>query len=91
MIKAFGFIDILSGFLLFTVSHGLNLPRDMVMLVSVVLILKGFFFIRNFFSWADIFVGFLLIFSITSFIPIYILMILSVFIFFKGLVSFFMP
>lgn len=91
MIKAFGFVDVLAGFILFGVSYGLNFPHDMVIIISVILILKGLFFIKNFFSWIDIIIGLLLALSITSFIPIYILMVLSAFIFFKGLISFFMP
>ncbi len=71
------------------VPYGLDVPRGMMIAVGVILAVKGLLFIMNFFSWIDVAVGILLIFAITSSLPIYVSIGLAAFLGLKGLASLF--
>jgi len=89
MTRILGLIDILAGLLLVVVPYGLDVPRGMMIAVGVILAVKGLLFIMNFFSWIDVAVGILLIFAITSSLPIYVSIGLAAFLGLKGLASLF--
>jgi len=89
MVKSLGFVDILAGLLFLANFYQLDVPRGMVVAVSVVLILKGLLFLMNYFSWIDIAAGILLIFGLSAILPFPVLIGLAAFLILKGLISLF--
>jgi len=89
MTRALGLIDIIAGLLLVAGPYGLDIPRGMTISVGVILAIKGLLFIMNFFSWIDVAAGILLIFAVTSSIPVYVSIGLAAFLGLKGLASLF--
>lgn len=87
MVRLLGFIDILAGFLFLAGFYKLDVPRGMVMAVSIILILKGILFLINYFSWIDIAAGILLIFGLAAILPFPVLIGLAAFLILKGFVS----
>ncbi len=89
MTKLLGFADIVAGLLFVASFYHLDFPRGMAMAFGICLMLKGIIFIMNFFSLIDIAAGVLLVFSLTSAVPSFVLMGLAIFLGLKGLVSLF--
>lgn len=89
MTKFFGIADIVVGLLFVAGFYQVDIPRGMMMALGIYLMLKGLFFIANFFSWIDIGAGVLLTFGLISAVHPFVLLGLAVFLGLKGLISLF--
>lgn len=87
--KLLGILDIIGAILLLGVSYGLDIPKGLLIVISVYLIGKALMFIKDIGSLFDISGGILLLLSFLINIPIVIAIIVALLIGSKGFLSLF--
>jgi hypothetical protein len=88
IVKIFGFIDILTA-ILFALFSAFGFASSLLMFFTLLLLAKGIFFAvyLDLFSFIDIAVAFVVFFGIFFTTPYFLIIIISVYLFGKGLFS----
>lgn len=89
MVKILGLIDLFVAFLLLSVITGIDFPKGVIILFSVILLIKGIPFLPDIGSFFDLMAAVLLILTFFMAIPQAILVIAIVLLSIKGIMSLF--
>lgn len=87
MIKLLGTLDIISACILAAQGYSLEVPLGMIIIIPILLGIKAFLALENFFSWIDIVVGITIIIGYFAPAPAILALILITIMFIKGLIS----
>lgn len=89
LVKVLGTIDIISGLIMIFSGAGINIQKEILIIIAIILVIKSLIgFFKDFASWIDLTAGIILLLS--NWFPFLniIVIILSILILQKGFVSF---
>jgi len=89
LLKILGAVDVLAGLILIITGIGFKFPQSILMFFGIFLLIKSSLGLwKDFASWTDIICGAVILISISSKIPLFVLMFLAAVIGQKGIFSF---
>ena len=89
LVKILGVADVILGLILIFFGAGINIPNEILIIISLVLIAKSLLgFFKDFASWIDFIAGIMLILAIWFPILNLVVIIFGIFIIQKGVFSF---
>jgi len=89
LLKILGAVDVLAGLVLIITAIGIKIPQNILMFFGIFLLIKSSLGLwKDFASWTDALCGAVILISISSKIPLFVLMFLAVIIGQKGIFSF---